>query len=101
MIKRTVSSGSPLEEPIGFSKAMRIDNLIAVAGTAPVRSGGHDQGCDACSVCEQTRFCRQIVAQAIQEAGLGLRCTWTGDGFPDPFDIFPISALFLEQHVLG
>ncbi|MGA7445196.1 MAG: RidA family protein [Terriglobales bacterium] len=69
MSKRIVSSGSPLEEQIGFSRAVRIGNLIAVAGTAPIRPGGNVQCCDAFSVYEQTRLCLAIVGNAIQDAG--------------------------------
>jgi hypothetical protein len=36
LIKRHVSSGSPLEPEIGFSRAVRVGAHIAVAGTAPI-----------------------------------------------------------------
>jgi enamine deaminase RidA (YjgF/YER057c/UK114 family) len=36
----TVSSGSPFEAPIGFSRAMRVGDRVVVAGTAPVWPGG-------------------------------------------------------------
>jgi enamine deaminase RidA (YjgF/YER057c/UK114 family) len=64
---KRVSSGSPLEGQIGFSRAVRVGNFIAVAGTAPIpRYSGR---VDTWSVYEQTRLCLQIVRKAIEEAG--------------------------------
>jgi enamine deaminase RidA (YjgF/YER057c/UK114 family) len=64
---KRVSSGSPFESPIGFSRAVRVGNFIAVAGTAPIPSDSAKV--DAWSVYEQTRLCLQIVRKAIEEAG--------------------------------
>jgi enamine deaminase RidA (YjgF/YER057c/UK114 family) len=64
---RRVSSGSPLEGQIGFSRAVRVGNFIAVAGTAPIP--GDSGRVDTWSVYEQTRLCLQIVRKAIEEAG--------------------------------
>jgi enamine deaminase RidA (YjgF/YER057c/UK114 family) len=38
--RRRVSSGSPYEEPIGFSRALRVGNRVLVAGTGPVWPDG-------------------------------------------------------------
>ena len=38
-MRKLVSSGSPLEEPIGFSRACRVGNMISVSGTAPIENG--------------------------------------------------------------
>ena len=64
-VKR-VSSGSPLEGQIGFSRAVRVGNFIAVAGTAPIPSDSSKV--DTWSVYDQTRLCLQIVRKAIEEA---------------------------------
>jgi enamine deaminase RidA (YjgF/YER057c/UK114 family) len=64
---KRVSSGSPLENPIGFSRAVRVGNFIAVAGTAPIPSDADKV--DTWSVYEQTRLCLQIVRKAIEDAG--------------------------------
>ncbi len=64
---KRVSSGSPLEDPIGFSRAVRVGNLIAVAGTAPIPDDSSKV--DTWSVYEQTRLCLQIMRRAIEEAG--------------------------------
>jgi len=62
-----VSSGSPYEKPIGFSRAVRIGSLIAVAGTAPIAPGG---GTDSeGDLFGQTRRCIEIMKAAIEQAG--------------------------------
>ena len=40
MKRINVSSGSPMEKPIGFSRAVRIGNIISVSGTAPIAPDG-------------------------------------------------------------
>jgi enamine deaminase RidA (YjgF/YER057c/UK114 family) len=68
--RRNISSGSHLEEPIGFSRAVRIGPYIAVAGTAPIAEGG---GTTAPGDVEaQTRRCIEIAATALAEAGADL-----------------------------
>lgn len=56
-----------MEKPIGFSRASRIGNVIAVAGTAAIATDGST----ACvgDVYGQTRCCLEIIQRAIQEAG--------------------------------
>ena len=66
-MRKNISSGSKYEVPIGFSRAVRIGNHIAVAGTAPVPREG--QSLDYSSVYEQTKLCLRIMLDAITEAG--------------------------------
>ncbi len=40
MERANISSGSPFEARIGFSRAVRIGNRILVSGTAPIAEGG-------------------------------------------------------------
>ena len=66
-----VSSGSPFEPEIGFSRAVRVGALIFVAGTAPIApNGGTSAPGD---VHGQTRRCLEIIERAITEAGGSLR----------------------------
>jgi enamine deaminase RidA (YjgF/YER057c/UK114 family) len=67
MTRKRVSSGSPFEEPIGFSRAVRIGNVIAVSGTAAIAPDGSTahQG----DVYGQTRTCLEIMKRAIEDAG--------------------------------
>jgi enamine deaminase RidA (YjgF/YER057c/UK114 family) len=67
MERLLVSSGSPYEKPIGFSRAVRIGNAIAVAGTAPISpDGGTESESDLYG---QTRRCLEIMKAAIEQAG--------------------------------
>ncbi|MCG9760910.1 MULTISPECIES: RidA family protein [Pseudoalteromonas] len=65
-MRKLISSGSHLEEPIGFSRASRIGKNIAVAGTAPIDNG---QTVFIGNVYEQTKYCLEISLKAIEEAG--------------------------------
>lgn len=67
MTRKNVSSGSPMEKPIGFSRASRLGNFIAVAGTAPINTDG-STACPG-DVYGQTHCCLTIIYQAIKDAG--------------------------------
>lgn len=67
MLRRNISSGSPYEERIGFSRAVRIGNMIAVSGTAPIDSNGTTQYPG--DLYNQTKYCLGIIEKAIKEAG--------------------------------
>ncbi len=62
-----MSSGSPLEPEIGFSRAVRVGRTIAVAGTAPIAAGGGTAAPG--DVYGQTKRCLEIIEQALGEAG--------------------------------
>jgi enamine deaminase RidA (YjgF/YER057c/UK114 family) len=70
-MRKLISSGSPFEPKIGFSRAVRIGPLVAVSGTAPIAADG---GVAAPGdVYGQTKRCLEIIAQAIGQAGIGLQ----------------------------
>lgn len=62
-----ISSGSPFEPTIGFSRAVRIGDRVLVAGTAPVWPDG---SCDADPEA-QARRCFEIILTALRQAGAG------------------------------
>jgi len=62
-----ISSGSPYEPTIGFSRAVRVGDRILVSGTAPVWPDG---SCDP-DAGAQTRRCIEIILAALAEAGAG------------------------------
>lgn len=67
MTRHLVSSGSPLEAAIGFSRAVRSGPCLVVAGTAPIDAGGRTL--HPGDVYGQTRACFAIAARAIEQAG--------------------------------
>jgi hypothetical protein len=62
-----VSSGSPFEPRIGFSRALRAGGRVLVSGTGPVME---DRSCPDGTL-EQARRCWKIVLRALAEAGAG------------------------------
>jgi enamine deaminase RidA (YjgF/YER057c/UK114 family) len=62
-----VSSGSPFEPVIGFSRAVRVGDRVLVSGTAPVWPDG---SCDPDPEV-QARRCFEIILAALAEAGAG------------------------------
>jgi enamine deaminase RidA (YjgF/YER057c/UK114 family) len=64
--RRLVSSGSPYERTIGFSRAVRDGRHVAVAGTCAVMPDGGAPPRDAYS---QARRCLEIIVAALAEAG--------------------------------
>ncbi len=67
MKRLTISSGSEYEKPIGFSRAVRIGKIIAVAGTAPIGPDGNTAHPD--DLYNQTKVCIEIMKKAIIDAG--------------------------------
>jgi len=68
--RKNITSGSPYEVAIGFSRASRIGNFISVAGTAPIATDGSTA--IPGDVYGQTCRCLEIIKDAIQEAGANL-----------------------------
>ncbi|MFI6080378.1 Rid family hydrolase [Streptomyces sp. NPDC051217] len=67
--RQVVSSGSPLEPEIGFSRAVRVGSYVVVAGTAPIGDDGSTVGPG--DVYAQTVRCLDIAERALREAGAG------------------------------
>lgn len=63
-----VSSGSPFETTIGFSRAIRVRDRVLVAGTAPIWPDG---SCDE-HAGEQARRCFEIIGEALDAAGASM-----------------------------
>ena len=69
-MRTIISSGSPFEHRIGFSRAVRIGSFLAVAGTAPVTPDGDVTAPG--DVYGQTKRCLEIIVAAIMDAGMSL-----------------------------
>ena len=64
-MRTTAASGSPYEAAIGFSRAVRVGDRIAVSGTAPVWPDGHVDP----DPLVQPRRCWEIAVTALGELG--------------------------------
>lgn len=67
MSRTNVPSGSKYEPIIGFSRAVRIGNTVAVGGTAPIGPDGKTAGVG--DPAAQTRRCLEIILTALEKAG--------------------------------
>jgi enamine deaminase RidA (YjgF/YER057c/UK114 family) len=65
-----ISSGSPWEDIVGYSRAVRIGNIIEVAGTTAMDG---DVLIGEGNVYEQTKFIFQKIEKALQQAGASLQ----------------------------
>ncbi len=65
-----VSSGSLYEPVIGFSRAVRVGNIVAVGGTAAGSSGKKVAKGDPGA---QTRVILEIIEKALHDAGANLK----------------------------
>lgn len=68
--RELISNGNPMEAIVGFSRAVRVGQFIAVGGTAPVGQNGETIGVG--DVFLQTKQCFEIIKAALEEAGSGL-----------------------------
>jgi enamine deaminase RidA (YjgF/YER057c/UK114 family) len=64
-MRQNISGGSPYEPIIGFSRAVRVGNVVHLAGSAPV--GAEDQDAEG-----QTRRVFAIAKEALENAGASL-----------------------------
>lgn len=71
MTRQLISNGNPMEEIVGFSRAVRVGPYISVGGTAPVDKDGRTVGLG--DVHAQTTQCFEIIKAALEQAGSGLR----------------------------
>jgi enamine deaminase RidA (YjgF/YER057c/UK114 family) len=61
-MRQNISGGSPFEPIIGFSRAVRVGNVVHLAGTGPV-------GADNLDAEAQTRRIFAIASEALAKAG--------------------------------
>ncbi len=68
--RQSVSTASPYEPIVGLSRAVRIGNLVAVAGTAPIGPDGKTVGVG--DPAAQARRCFEISRTALEQLGAAL-----------------------------
>jgi len=71
MARVNYSSGAKWEEIVGYSRAVKVGNLIEVTGTVAVDENNSLIGGD--SAYEQTRFVLSKIASILERAGAGLK----------------------------
>lgn len=71
MPRQLVSSGSPYEPIIGFSRAVRVGDTVSVGGTAPIGNNGKTAAPGDPS--GQARRCFDIIKNALNKIGADLK----------------------------
>ncbi len=69
MKRQLVLNGNPMEDIVGFARAVRTGPFIAVGGTAPVGPDGETIGIG--DAAKQAERCFEIVGDALSRAGSG------------------------------
>src|SRR4030095_9258336 len=70
-MRKLISTGSPHEPKVGISRAVRVGNVIAVSGTAPLGSDGRTVGIGDAGAA--ARRCLEIIGSALEEGGASVR----------------------------
>jgi len=66
-----ISSGAKWEDIVGYSRAVRIGNIIEVAGTTAVDENGDIVGLN--NPYEQTRYVLAKIEKALEQAGASMK----------------------------
>ena len=70
MTRTNYSSGAKWEDIVGYSRAVKVGNVIEVTGTVAVDQSGKPVG--GTSAYEQTKFAIQKIEKVLQQAGASL-----------------------------
>ncbi len=70
MQRQLILNGNPMEEVVGFARAIRVGPFISVGGTAPVDADGKTVGIG--DPAAQAQRCLEIIKDALERAGAGL-----------------------------
>ncbi len=69
MKRQLVLNGNPMEDIVGFARAVRVGPYISIGGTAPVDQDGKTVGVG--DVRRQAKRCFEIIEDALIQAGSG------------------------------
>ena len=69
MKRQLVLNGNPMEDFVGFARAVRVGPYISIGGTAPVGPDGRTVGVG--DVSAQAERCFEIIGDALARAGSG------------------------------
>ncbi len=70
MKRELISGGSPFEDIVGFSRAVKVGPYISVGGTAPMDADGNTVGVG--DIQAQTKQCIETIKLALEKAGSSL-----------------------------
>ncbi|NHZ85672.1 MAG: RidA family protein [Planctomycetia bacterium] len=70
MKRKLISNNTPIENKVGFSRAVRVGSYISIGGTAPLDKNGKTVGIGDSAV--QARQCYEIIKDVLERAGSGL-----------------------------
>lgn len=68
-MRQNISSGAKWEDIVGYSRAVRVGNIIEVAGTTAVKDG---EVVGKNDMYTQTKYIFQIIEKALNEAGASM-----------------------------
>ncbi len=71
MTRYNYSSGAPWEEIVGYSRAVKIGNIIEVTGTVSVNE--HNEIVGVGDAYAQTKYIIEKIAKVLEQAGSGLK----------------------------
>jgi len=71
MKRVNISSGAVWEDVVGYSRAVRMGNVVEVSGTVAADENGNVVGRD--DAYQQTRYILQKIETALEQAGASLR----------------------------
>jgi len=71
MSRQLISSGTVWEKKFGYSRAVKVGNLVFVAGTTAANENGEVVGKD--NVYQQAIFIYKKIEKALQEAGASMQ----------------------------
>lgn len=69
MNRQLILNGNPMEDIVGFARAVRVGSYICVGGTAPVGPDGKTVGIG--DAAKQAERCFEIIGDALKRAGSG------------------------------
>lgn len=68
--RRNIKSGAPWEPRVGYSRAVRVGNHVAVSGSASIADDGELVGEGDAYI--QARRCIEVIESALRQAGASL-----------------------------
>lgn len=69
MQRKNVFSGAPWESKVGYSRAVRVGNVVEVSGTTAIANGEVQHKGD---VYKQTQFVLALIEKSLEEVGASL-----------------------------